>query len=69
MLDLRQNVVSAQYLENQLIEFYQILYLHSSWQDLALKILTKKAKLALHEYLHKNANEIMFSFTFLCKFS
>ena len=25
-LDLRQNFVSAQYLENQLIEFHQILY-------------------------------------------
>ena len=35
ILDLCQNLVSAQYLENQLLEFYQILYLHSSWQDLA----------------------------------
>ena len=35
VLDLRLNFVSAQYLENQLTEFYQILYLRSSWQDLA----------------------------------
>ena len=34
-LDLRPNFVSAQYLENQLIEFHQILYMHSYWQDLA----------------------------------
>ena len=34
-LDLRQNFVSAQYLENQLVEFHQILYMHSSGQDLA----------------------------------
>ena len=34
-LYLRQNFVSAQYLENQLVEFHQILYMHSSWQKLA----------------------------------
>ena len=34
-LSLRQNFVSAQYLENQSVEFHQILYMHSSWQDLA----------------------------------
>ena len=34
-LYLRQNFVSAQYLENHLVEFHQILYMHSSWQDLA----------------------------------
>ena len=36
-LYLRQNFVSAQYLENQLVEveFHQILYMHSSWQNLA----------------------------------
>ena len=34
-LDLRQNFVSAQYLENKLTEFYQILYIHSYRQDLA----------------------------------
>ena len=34
-LDLCQNFVSAQYLENQLIEFHQILYMDSYWQDLA----------------------------------
>ena len=34
-LYLRQNFVSAQYLENQLVEFHQILYTHLSWQDLA----------------------------------
>ena len=33
-----------------------------------MKILTKIAKLPLHENLHKNVNENMFSFTFLCKF-
>ena len=33
-LDLLQNFVSAQYLENQLVVFHQILYMHSSWQDL-----------------------------------
>ena len=30
-----QNFVSAQYLENKLTEFHQILYMHSYWQDLA----------------------------------
>ena len=34
-LYLCQNFVSPQYLENQLVEFHQILYMHSSWQDLA----------------------------------
>ena len=34
-LYLRQNFVSTQYLENQLVEFHQILYMHLSWQDLA----------------------------------
>ena len=33
------------------------------------KIQTKIAKLQMHENLHKNVNENMFSFTFLCKFS
>ena len=32
---LCQNFVSAQYLENHLVEFHQVLYMHSSWQDLA----------------------------------
>ena len=34
-LYLHQNFVSAEYLENHLVEFHQILYMHSSWQDLA----------------------------------
>ena len=34
-----------------------------------MKIWTKIAKLQIHENLHKNVNENMFSFTFLCKFS
>ena len=34
-LYLLQNFVSAQYLENQSVEFHQILYMHSSWQNLA----------------------------------
>ena len=34
-LYLHKNFVSAQYLENHLVEFHQILYMHSSWQDLA----------------------------------
>ena len=34
-LDLRENFVSAQYLENKMVEFHQILCMHSSWQDLA----------------------------------
>ena len=34
-----------------------------------MKMWTKIAKLQLHENLHKNVNENMFSFTFLCKFS
>ena len=33
-----------------------------------MKIRTKIAKLQMHENLHKNVNENMFSFTFLCKF-
>ena len=34
-----------------------------------MKIRTKIAKLQMHENLHKNVNENMFSFTFLSKFS
>ena len=34
-----------------------------------MKIRTNIAKLQIHENLHKNVNENMFSFTFLCKFS
>ena len=34
-----------------------------------MQIQTKIAKLQMHENLHKNVNENMFSFTFLCKFS
>ena len=34
-----------------------------------MKIQTKIAKLQMHENLHKNVNENMFSFTFLCKYS
>ena len=33
--DLRQNFVSAQYFENNLTDFHQILFVHSYWQDLA----------------------------------
>ena len=33
-LDLRQNFVSAQYLENKLTEFHQIFNMHSYWQNL-----------------------------------
>ena len=32
-LYLRQYFFSAQYLENQLVEFHQSLYMHLSWQD------------------------------------
>ena len=34
-LGLRQNLVSAQYLEKKLTDFHQILYMHSYWQDLS----------------------------------
>ena len=34
-LFMPKKIVSAQYLENQWVEFHQILYVHSSWQDLA----------------------------------
>ena len=34
-----------------------------------MKIRTKIAKIQMHEKLHKNVNENMFSFTFLCKYS
>ena len=34
-----------------------------------MKIRTKVLKLQMHENLHKNVNENMFVFTFLCKFS
>ena len=34
-LDLCQKFVSAQYLENKLTEFHQIIYMHLYWQDLA----------------------------------
>ena len=36
--------------------------------EYVMKIGTKIAKLQMHENLHKNVNENMFSFTFLCKF-
>ena len=39
-LYLSLNFVSAQYLENQSVEFHQILYMHLSWQDLALDCYT-----------------------------
>ena len=34
-----------------------------------MKIQTKILKLQMFENLHKNVNENMFSFAFLCKFS
>ena len=34
-LDLRQNIVSAQYLKNNLTDFNQVFNMHSYWQDLA----------------------------------
>ena len=34
-LYLRQNFVSAQYLENQMVEVHQVLYMHLPWQNLA----------------------------------
>ena len=34
-----------------------------------MKIRSKIPKLQMHEKLHKNVNENMFSFTFLCNFS
>ena len=34
-----------------------------------MKIRAKITKLQIHENLHKNVNENMYSFTFLCKFS
>ena len=33
-LDLHQNFIPAQYLENKLIDFHQILYMHLDWQGL-----------------------------------
>ena len=33
--DLRQKFISAQYIENKLTEFHQILYMHSYWQSLS----------------------------------
>ena len=39
-LYLRQNFLSAQYLDNQSVEFHHMLYMHSSWQDLALDCYT-----------------------------
>ena len=44
-----------------------VLVLHLG--ESVMKILTKIAKLPFYEYLHKNVNENMFSFTFLCEFS
>ena len=35
-LDSHQNLVSAEYLENKLAEFHQILYMHTYWHDLSL---------------------------------
>ena len=35
-LDSHQNLVSAEYLENKLAEFHQILYMDTYWHDLSL---------------------------------
>ena len=48
---------------------YHSQFLSSKFWWKFMKILTKIAKLQIHENLHKNVNENMFSFTFLCKFS
>ena len=48
-----------------IIRNYLVLHLGENF----MKILAKIAKLLFHENLHKNVNENMFSFTFLCKFS
>ena len=46
---------------------FQFLVLHFGVNF--MKIGTKIPKLQMHENLHKNVNENMFSFTFLCTFS
>ena len=48
-----------------IIPNFLLLHFHENF----MKIRTKIAKLQLLENLHKNVNETMFSFAFLCKFS
>ena len=44
-------------------------FLVLQFEENSMKIRTKIAKLQMHENLHKNVNENMFSFTFLCNSS
>ena len=46
-LDLRQNFVSAQYLENKMIYFQQILYMDLYLQDLAPRQTENKSEKAI----------------------
>ena len=48
--ELHRNVVSAQYFENKLTEFHQILYMHSYWQDLAWDCNTSFFAHSYHSY-------------------
>ena len=49
-LDLRQQFVSAQYVEIKLTEFHQIIYMHSYWQDLACDCYTSFFAQLFHSY-------------------
>ena len=49
-LDLRQNLVSVQYLENKWTEFHQILHMHSYWQDLGWDCYTSFFAHLYHSY-------------------
>ena len=48
-LYLHKSFVSSQYLENELIEFHQILYMHSYWLDL-----TCTCYMSFFAHLYKN---------------
>ena len=60
-------IKNEQKLPKMVYSISNILALHCG--EKFIKIRTKIAKLQMHENLHKNVNEKMFSFTFLYKFS
>ena len=70
--DLGSNIGSSQFKNEQklpkmvyIIPNFLVLHFGKNF----MKIQTKIPKLQMHEKLHKNVNENMFSSTFLCNFS
>ena len=70
--DFGSNIGPSQFNNDQKLPkmvYINPIYLVLHFCEIFMKIRTKMAKLHMHKYLHKNVNENMFSFTFLCKFS